>query len=230
MIQEKFDLFLDGWKLAIRGALEPSQEFFGIFSNMWLSLLVVSIFFMALLTYCLLRGREDFKRRMKNPRVLTICALMIALNIVLGFFQINFSAYLRVGFGFLTQPIIAMLFGPLTCCATGMIQDILSYILHPTGAYVPAYTICVGISGMLHGLILYQKPVTLRRNLLDKTIVILIGNILLNSIALAPTVGSGFIGILPSRILKNLLLLPIQTVICYFILKLVKRQKSLENI
>lgn len=96
------------------------------------------------------------------------------------------------------------------------------------GAYVPTYTLCVGISGLFYGLVLYRKPVTLRRVFLAKLLVILVSNILLNSIALAPTVGSGFIGILPARILKNLLLLPIQTIVVYMILKFVKELKPVK--
>ena len=226
---EKFDLFMDGIKASIRNFLEPARVIFDIFSNMWAGLLLVLACFVLLAFYCVKIKKAPFRGLLKNTRVLAICALMIALNTVLGYFQITFSAYLRVGFGFITQPIIAMLFGPLVCAMTGMIQDILTFILNPTGAYIPAYTICVGISGMLYGLVLHKKQVTVIRCLWAKVLVIFIGNIILNSIALAVTVGSGFIGILPSRIIKNILLLPIQTVISYLILQLIQKRKFLKN-
>lgn len=230
MIIEKFDLFMDGIKASIRGFLEPARVVFDIFSNMWAGLLLVAVCFVLLAIYCVKIRKAPFRSLLKDTRVLAICALMMALNTVLGYFQITFSAYLRVGFGFITQPVIAMMFGPLVCAMTGMIQDILTFILNPTGAYIPAYTICVGISGMFYGLVLYKKQVTFLRCLWAKVLVIFIGNIILNSIALAVTAGSGFIGILPSRIIKNILLLPIQTVISYFILKLVQKRKFLKNV
>ncbi len=229
MIQEKFDLFLDGWKAALKTFLAPLHQTFSFLSNPWISLGLIGAVMGGLIAYCVLRGRGNLRGQMKDTRVLAVCAMMIALNIILGCFSIQFSAYLRVGFGFITQPVVAMLFGPLVCCLTGMVQDVVSYVLNPTGAYVPAYTLCVGISGIFHGLILYRKPVTLGRVLLDKLLVVLVGNILLNSIALAPTVGSGFIGILPSRILKNLLLLPIQTIVSYLILKFAQQRKLLKS-
>ncbi|MEE1013556.1 MAG: folate family ECF transporter S component, partial [Clostridia bacterium] len=119
-------------------------------------------------------------------------------------------------------------FGPLVCCMTGMVQDILSYLLNPVGGYIPTYTLCVGISGMIYGLLLYRKPIAFWRVLVAKTLVLVFSNILLNSIALAPTVGSGFVGILPARIIKNLLLLPIQTVVAYLVLKFVKRSRQIQ--
>ena len=109
-----------------------------------------------------------------------------------------------------------------------MIQDVISLALNPTGAYIPAYTLSVGVSGMFYGMMLHNKRITLWRVFLAELLVIVVGNILLNTIALAPTVASGFVGILPSRILKNLLLLPIQTVVSYLILKFVQKQKLLK--
>lgn len=228
-MQEKMDQFFDGWKLVLKSALEPLRQTFSVFSNMWAGLLVIGVVFVLLLVFCILRSGSAFRRQLKNPRVLAICALMMALNIILGYFSINFSAYLRIGFGFVTQPVVAMLFGPLAACMTGIVQDMVSMLLNPTGAYLPAYTLSVGISGMFYGLILYQKPATFTRVLLAKMLVMLVGNILLNSIALAPTAGSGFIGILPARILKNILLLPIQAVVSYLILKLLQQRRIRER-
>lgn len=78
---------------------------------------------------------------------------------------------------------------------------------------------CVGISGMIYGLMLYNKPVSLVRIFITKLLIAMFSNVVLNTIALAPTVGSGFIGIFPARLVKNLLMIPIQTVVVYFVLK-----------
>ncbi len=223
-MQESFDRFLDSEKLRLKDLLDPLSQLFACLSHMWVSLAVVAVVFTALVCYHILHGGKSFRRQVRSPRVLATCALMIAVNIILGYFSIRLSAYLRIGFGFVTQPIIAMLFGPLTACMTAILQDTISMVLTPTGAYLPAYTLSVGISGMLYGMVLYQKKVTFWRVFCAKLLVILIGNILLNSIALAPTAGSGFIGVLPARILKNLLLLPVQSVVCYILLKFIERR------
>lgn len=228
-MSEKFDAVMDGWKAGMKAFFEPVHHAFDFVSNMWVSFGLIAVIFVLFLTYCIITYRQDFRKHLKNPRTLAVCALMIALNIILGYFNLWLSNYLRIGFGFVTQPIVTMLFGPLAGCMTGMAQDIVSYLLNPVGgAYIPTYSLCVGISGMLYGVVLYRKPVTLGRVFLAKFLVIVLSNILLNSIALAPTVGSGFIGILPARILKNLLLLPIQTVVVYMILKFVSQLKPVK--
>ena len=220
-----FDSSMDWVKECLKNVFLPLKSFFDIFSNPWISFSCVSFVFVLFLIYSILKNSNDFKKHMSKARSLGICSLLIALNIVLGYFTLPFSTYLRVGFGFVTQPIVALMFGPLTACVTGMMQDIISLLINPVlgGPYNPTYTISVGIAGMIYGLMLYNKPVGAVRVFLTKLIVIVFANIVLNSIALAPTVGSGLIGILPSRIIKNLIMLPIQTIVVYIILKFVKK-------
>lgn len=228
MFQERFDAVLEGWKTVLKGWLEPLSKVLGVLGNPWVRLGIVSLVFVLMLSFCILFYRDSFGKRMKNPRALTVCAMMMALNIILGYFTLRFTEFLRIGFSFVTQPVVGMAFGPLVCGITGMVQDVISLALNPTGAYIPAYTLSVGVSGMFYGILLHNKKITLWRVFLTEFLVIFVGNILLNSMALAPTVASGFVGILPSRILKNLLLLPIQTMVSYLILKFVQKQKLLK--
>lgn len=228
MFSNGFDAMFEGWKATLKSWLEPLGEVLGFLGNPWVSLGIVGVCFGIILLGCILQRRDSFGTRMRNPRVLTLCAMMMALNIILGYFTLRFTDFLRIGFGFITQPVVGMALGPLICGITGMLQDVISLALNPTGAYIPAYTLSVGISGMFYGLLLHNKKITIVRVFLVELLVIFVGNILLNSIALAPSVASGFVGILPSRILKNLLLLPIQTVVSYLILKFVQKQKLLK--
>ena len=224
-----FDTLMDRYKSGIKDLLSPLKFLLDIFSDFWISLVFIISIFVLLLLYCIIIRKDKFREHFKHTHVLAICSLMMALNIVLGYFTIQFSAYLRIGFGFMTQPIIAMLFGPLVACVTGIIQDIISLILRPTGPYNPIYSLSVGISAIIYGIMLYKKNPTFIRVLLTKLLIIIVGNIILNSIALAPTVGNGLIGILPSRILKNILIFPIQTIVVYIVLKFVKKLKYIKN-
>ena len=137
-MQESFDRFLDSEKLRLKDLLDPLSRVFACLSHMWISLAVVAVVFAALAWYHVLHSGRSFRRQVRSPRVLATCALMMAVNIILGYFSIRLSAYLRIGFGFVTQPIVAMLFGPLTACMTAILQDTVSMILNPTGAYLPA--------------------------------------------------------------------------------------------
>lgn len=218
-MNKNFDERMDMFKESIQNISKPFEEILDIFSNPFVSFIFVSLAFAIILLLCVLKYKKKAFSETKRPRTLAICAMMMALNIILGYYEIRFSSYLRIGFGFITQPIVASLFGPIVGCMTGMLQDFLSFVLHPTGGYIPAYTMCVGISGMIYGLMLYNKPVSLVRIFITKLLIAMFSNVVLNTIALAPTVGSGFIGIFPARLVKNLLMIPIQTVVVYFVLK-----------
>ncbi len=222
-MSQTLDLWLNTGKDALKTILSPLEGISAIFSNMFLGLGMVGGIFVLLLVYCIIRYGKTTKRYLEKSKTLVIAALMIALNLALRYFEPELTPTMRIGFGFITQPMVATMFGPLVACMTGMIQDVLGCILKPTGGLLPAYTLCVGIAGMLYGMVLYGKPTTFWRVLWVEFLVIFLVNITLNSIALAPLAGSGFVGILPGRIIKNLLVLPIQCVITYWVLRVLRR-------
>ncbi|MBR5151941.1 MAG: folate family ECF transporter S component [Clostridia bacterium] len=220
------DLWLEEGKIFLQAVLSPIAQYSAFFSNFLSGLTVIGSIFLLFLIYSSIRYSKETARLLKKPQTLAISALMMAVNIVLGYYMLRLTPTLRIGFGFLTQSIVGFLFGPLVACMTGMIQDVLCYLLNPEGGLLPAYTLSVGIAGMIYGLLLYRKSITWIRVFYLAFLIIFVVNIVLNSIALAPVAGSGFVGILPGRIVKNIVMLPIQGVLTYFVLKLVKKIRS----
>ena len=214
-----FDGTMDVFKSFVRTGLESVGSFLSVFSNFNIGAAVIICVFIIILAFSLLRNGVDFTNKIKRTRVLAICAMLIATNVILGYFSLNLTSYLRIGFGFITTPVAATLFGPIVGGIVALLSDIVSYILKPTGGFLFTYTLNTGIAGIIYGTMLYNKKPTFLRVFVTKLIVIVFVNIILNSIALAPTVGSGLIGIMPARIVKNFLLLPIQTIIVYIVLK-----------
>lgn len=219
-----FDLAGDSLKSTVKAILTPLNSFFEIFSNFWIGAVLITTVFLCMLTFTLLKFKKN--TALKNPRTVAICSMMIAINVILGYFTLNLSSYLRVGFGFITLPVVAMFFGPAAALISGTLQDLISFILKPTGGYLFTLTLNVGISGMIYGFMLYKKKITFLRVFFTKLLIIVVVNIILNSIGLSATVGSGLIGILPARIIKNIILLPIQSVIVYLLLKSIQLKKK----
>ncbi len=219
-----FDAMGDSLKATVKAILTPLSSVFTIFSNFWVGAALITTVFLCILIFVLLKFKNDTE--LKNPRTVAICSMMVAINVILGYFTLNFSSYLRVGFGFVTLPVVAMFFGPVAALASGILQDLISFILKPTGGYLFTLTLNVGISGMIYGLMLYKKKITFLRVFFVKLLIIVVVNIILNSIGLSATVGSGLIGILPARIIKNIILLPIQSIIVYLLLKAVQAKKG----
>lgn len=223
-VMSNFDGVMETIKNGFSAVLRPMEAFFSVFSNFWLGLILVLVVFLFLLANSIRKNGTEFARLIKKPKTLATCAMLIALNIVLGYATLTISSYIRIGFGFVTVPVVSMMFGPLVGCVMGMAQDILAYIIKPTGALLISITMTAGMTGIIYARAFHKKSITFLRVLLTQMVIIIFINIILNSIALAPTVASGLIGIIPSRVIKNIILLPIQSVIIYTILKTTEKR------
>lgn len=222
-INEAFTNWLDGLKAGLRSYTEAISGPLNAASNFWFGLVLIGLVFILLMLYNILRRGGYGAANLKQTKTMAVCSLLIALNVVLGYFTIPINPYMRVGFGFFTSPMAATLYGPMASCVVSILSDVIKFILKPTGAYLPVYTISVGICGMLYGMILYRKKITLLRVFCACLVVSVLGNMILGSIALAPTMAKGLVVMLPGRIMKDLLMLPIHTVVLYFVLKVTKK-------
>ncbi len=219
-----FDNAMESLKMVFAAFIRPMTVFFDVFSDYWLGMALVAVIFMVLLVLSVFRDGSNFPRVIRKPKTLAICAMIIALNAVLGFYTPVLSSYLKIEFGFVTLPIISMLFGPVTGCIMGMVQDIVCLIVKPTGGLLIALTLTDGITGIIYAWAFYKKKVTFVRILITQLIVIVAVNITLNSIALAPLAAGGLVAILPSRVIKNFIMLPFQVVIMYAVLKITQKR------
>ncbi|MFU0832995.1 MAG: Folate transporter FolT [Oscillospiraceae bacterium] len=166
--------------------------------------------------------------RLSNKRsgvmVLAGCGMLLALKVILGLFTLNLSPILKVGFSFLPIAAAGMLFGPVAGGTVGALGDIASSFINPTGPYFPGFTLTAFLSGAVYGLILYRKPVTLLRVTLAKTAVTVLVSLCLNPLWLSILYSRAFFAVVSARVVTNLILLPIDIVLLYGILKVVDKE------
>lgn len=144
------------------------------------------------------------------PRTLVTMALLIALEVILTrFLSINLPI-VRIGFGFLPVAIAAILFGPLWAGIGYAVGDLIGMLLWPTGAYFPGFTVTAFLVGAAYGLFLYKKTVTWPRLTVTVCVIILAFSLVLNTIWLSMLYGKAFWGLLPTRILQCVILIPVQ--------------------
>lgn len=87
---------------------------------------------------------------------LVICAMLIALSVVIESMAIDIGA-VRINFAFLAVAAIGMLFGPTVGLVSGGICDVMGHLVHPVGAFLPVYTILGAAQGLIYGLVLYRR-------------------------------------------------------------------------
>lgn len=162
----------------------------------------------------------DSMKELTVTRNLTLCGLMAALAIVLNYTtSIFITPNIRIGFSGYPNRIIEYMFGPFVGAVFGAVLDILKYFLKPNGgAFFFGYTFNVMVAGVIYGFILHRKPVRVWRIFIAEFLVKLIVNCGLNTLWLSMLGGKSFVAILPARIIKNVIMLPIDTMILFFVL------------
>jgi len=173
-----------------------------------------------------MRNIQRFHFRISVP-MMAMTALLTAVHVILSrFFSITLNASLRISFGFLPTAIAGMMFGPISAMIVGGLGDFIGALSFPTGAFFPGFTLTEILCGLTYGLCFFKRePLLLRHILLSKLIVNLFIYSGLNTlwIMLISTSGQGYAILLPPRLLKNALQLPVDTLILLYIIPLVKQ-------
>lgn len=151
------------------------------------------------------------KNQSKVTRLITI-GLFIAIEIILTrFLSIN-TPLVRIGFGFLPVAMLGILYGPLWAGLAYALGDIIGIMLFPSGAFFPGFTLSAALTGLVYGLILHKKTVTWQRTVVAAAIVCFGINLILDTFWLYILMDEAVIGILPTRIVKSLIMFGIQTI------------------
>lgn len=159
--------------------------------------------------------------KMQNNQPLTAlacCALLIALDIILTRFLAINTQFLRISLGMIPVAVAGMAFGPLWGGLTGAVGDILGMLIFPSGAYFPGFTLTAALTGIVYALFVYKKDANILLRICAASIIVCVGlNLVLDTVWLDILYGSGFMAILPPRIVKCVLNIPIYTILLHFI-------------
>lgn len=141
---------------------------------------------------------------------LIIMAFLIAISVILTKFCSINTPILRIGFGFLPCALMGILYGPLWAGAGYAIADVLGMMIFPSGAYFPGFTLTAFLTGLVYGFFYQNKEVTLKSSILPNVIVSVVLNLVLDTIWLMILMGQGFWVILPTRIVKCVIMFAVQ--------------------
>ena len=161
-------------------------------------------------------------QEVKNLRVMTQCALLIALYLVLNSFSIYVTPSTKFTVSYIALAAISMLAGPTTAFFCGGVVEVLGYLLHPNGgAFHPGITLTTMLTGFVMGLFLYRRELKLWRVIVSRAIVSVVLNLGLNTFWLSTLLGKGFLVMLPTRALKAATLFPLEVALIFLMLKTV---------
>ena len=97
-------------------------------------------------------------KRLTSTSGLVKAALLAAISIILTrLFSIMVPLgglpALRVGFGSLPLIVSGMMLGPVIGGVTGIVSDVVGYLMNPQGAYFPGFTLSSALFGVIPGLL-----------------------------------------------------------------------------
>ena len=158
---------------------------------------------------------SDSYREFRQVKTIATLGMFGAISMVLGSLTIVIGDYIKIGFSSIAQQFVYYLFGPAVGGFFGGAMDILKYFVKPTGAFFPGWTIGAMVAGVLYGCFFYKKPLTLVRVLVAELTVAGVCNMILGTLWLAIMYEKGFWVLLPMRVIKNLVMWPVNSILFY---------------
>ena len=160
---------------------------------------------------------RDSMEEFKHVNTVTVMAMFAAISVVVGYFTLVLGDYLKIGFSTIANQFVYYLFGPVAGGLFCGALDILKYIIRPTGAFFPGFTISAMVGGVLYGCFLYKRPISFWRVLAAELTVSIICNMLLGTLWLSMLYGKAFMALLPMRVFKNIMMWPVNSILFYTI-------------
>ena len=171
----------------------------------------------------------DAASELKSTKMLVITALMIALRVALKPLAIPLGPQLSIQTAMLATALGAMIFGPVVAIPAAMVSDTVGFMIYPTGDYFLPFMLTEIASTMLYALFLYRAKVTPTRVMLSRFGICFLVNVVLQQFIYAwwyvyignpDQAKESILGIMTlARILKNLAMFPIESVVLTLFLK-----------
>jgi hypothetical protein len=146
----------------------------------------------------------------RSLRCQVFAALMMAAAIVLSALSVPVADNLYLTVGFLARALMALVCGPLTALVCGCAEDLLGFLIHPSGPFFPGYTLSTMLGVFVYALCFYRTKITLPRIIAAKTITNYFVNVALGSCWSAILYGKGYLYYMTASLIKNTLYLPVQ--------------------
>lgn len=163
-------------------------------------------------------------------------AALIALQVVLSrWLSINIPPALKFSFGFTAVALAAYLYGIPGACIVASLSDVIGAILFPVGEFFIGYTLTATLTGFIYGLFLYKgrsKGLSDVRVILAFTLNAVLVTMFVNTLVIAyqygyrlqevkdvSNISKRFLAYFPKRALEALVMLPVQCITAFLLLK-----------
>ena len=158
---------------------------------------------------------RDANQAMSCLKLLVFAALMVAVTRALSLIPGIPIWHTKLTWGFLARSVCAMVCGPVLGLAFGFVEDILGFVLQPTGDFFPGYTLSTMAGVLVYALFFFRRRITVLNLFLANLVVNVAVNALMGSVWSTMVRGGVDWGWFLPSLGKNLLTLLPKTLVLY---------------
>lgn len=126
---------------------------------------------------------QDASRQLKDVRMITIAALIVALRIAVKFFKIPLAAGLNISLDAYVNSLGSVIYGPVVGLLVGSVSDLLGCIVTGQMAeYFFPFMFVEMMSSFIFGLFFWRRKIGISRVLVSKFTVNFVCNIIMTSL------------------------------------------------
>ena len=161
---------------------------------------------------------------MSKTKKMILSAMLLAVSIILSRFISIKTQLLVISLNFIPIMLAGIWLGPKYSTLIAALSDLIGALLFPFGTYFPGFTLSAAITGLIYGLFLYKKSAEVMKDskfiirlIISSLLALGIVGLLITPLWLHILYGSAFIVAVSSRIITQLIMLPIQVVTIFLL-------------
>jgi ECF transporter S component (folate family) len=157
---------------------------------------------------------------MSKIKKLVLASLLLAILIVVERLVSVQTQFLRISFAYVPIMLCAILLGPAWSAGVAALGDVIGMLLFPKSAFFPGFTLSALLTGLIHGLFLYNTKDNrqfLLRVILSTLTVLIFVHTGLTSLWLVIMYKKAFLAFASTRIISALILIPIEAGTIFFL-------------
>ena len=166
---------------------------------------------------CSIAYWQEANRAAGCLKLLIFAALMIAVTRALSLIPGIPIWHTKLTWGFLARSVCALVCGPVLGLVFGFAEDILGFILQPTGDFFPGYTLSTMAGVLVYALFFFRRRITVVNLVLANAVVNLLVNAAMGSVWTTMVRGAGFLYWFVPSLTKNLITILPKAAVLYIL-------------
>lgn len=154
--------------------------------------------------------------KLKSTKWLAVMGILLALRVVVSRFSIPVAENLNVGLSFILVAFSGMLLGPAAGMIFGAVEDIVEFIVFPSGyGFFAGYTLSAALGVLCYALFLYDQKISIVKIILAKALASYPVSVFLGSFWTWLLLGKSkaYLFYMYKSLIKNSIMFPIQIIV-----------------